>query len=193
MADWGVDSRMAYAALVALFGLLRLIELRVSRRHIEALKRRGAIEVGVEHYPWMVLVHAGFLMACPIEVWLAGRPWIPAFGVPMLGLLVAGTGLRYWAIRSLGPRWSTRIVFVPGEALVSRGPYRWMRHPNYVGVVLELAALPLVHSAWITAVVATSANALVLRTRISVEDAALDRAKRDGDAASGRRPMAGGV
>jgi methyltransferase len=167
-----VDSRVAFTALVALVALLRLAELAVSRRHIEALRQRGAIELGAGHYPWMVAVHAGFLIGGPSEVWLLDRPWLPALGVPMLGLLGVGTALRYWAIRTLGERWSTRVIVVPGAPLVGGGPYRWLRHPNYLGVVLELAALPLVHTAWLTAALASVANAFVLRRRIAVEDEA---------------------
>ena len=94
----------------------------------------------------------------------------------MLALLVAAHALRWWCITSLGPQWNTRVVVVPGLALVARGPYRWLRHPNYVAVVVEGVALPLVHSAWITAVVFTVLNAVLLRTRIRVEDRALAEA-----------------
>jgi methyltransferase len=106
-------------------------------------------------------------------VWLLDRPWIAGLGLPMLALFAAGMALRYWAIRTLGARWSTRIVFVPGEPLVETGPYRLLRHPNYLGVVLELAALPLVHTAWVTSLLASAANGLVLRQRIEAEVAAL--------------------
>ena len=152
---------------------MRLVELAVSRRHIARLKARGAVEVGFSHYPWMVAVHASFLVACVLEVWLLDRPWLPPLALAMLTLLVAAAALRYWVIATLGERWSTRVVLVPGEAPVATGPFRWLRHPNYLAVVVEFLALPLVHTAWLTAVVFSVAHAFVLRARIAVEEAAL--------------------
>jgi len=173
MSGVELDSRVAYTALVAIVAILRLAELRISARNVAALKARGAVEVGAGHYPWVVMVHASWLVGCVLEVWLLDRPWIAGLGLPMLALFAAGMALRYWAIRTLGARWSTRIVFVPGEPLVETGPYRLLRHPNYLGVVLELAALPLVHTAWVTSLLASAANGLVLRQRIAAEVAAL--------------------
>jgi len=175
MAALDIDSRVAFTVLVALVALLRLVELQVSRRNVAAMKSRGGIEEGASHYPWMVLMHTSFLVSCPLEVWLLDRPWVPVLGVPMLGLVAAGMGLRYWTVRTLGGRWSTRVVVLPGEPLVSTGPYRLLRHPNYLGVVLELFALPMVHTAWITAVVSSVLNGMLLRERIRIEDAALAR------------------
>jgi methyltransferase len=175
MAALDIDSRVAYTVLVALVAVLRLGELELSRRNVNALKARRGFEVGAGHYPWMVLVHASFLAACGLEVWRFDRPWLAALGVPMLGLLAAGMGLRYWTIRTLGVRWTTRVIVVPGEALARTGPYRLLRHPNYLAVVVEMAALPLVHTAWITAVVFSVLNGMLLRERIRVEDAALSR------------------
>jgi methyltransferase len=177
-----MDSRVAYTMLVALVALLRLVELEVSRRNVAALKARGGVEAGAGVYPWIVLTQAFWLVSSPLEVWLLDRPWVSALGLPMLVLFAAGMGLRYWAVHTLGPRWSTRVVFVPGEPLVKSGPYRLLRHPNYLGMVLELIALPLVHTAWITAVVATAANALALRRRID-QEAALEDAPGDQDSA----------
>jgi len=175
MAALDVDSRVAYTALVALVALMRLIELRISRRNVAALKARGGLEVGAGHYPWMVLLHASFLAGCVLEVWLLDRPWLRALGVPMLALFAAGMGLRHWAIRTLGARWSTRVIVLPGEPLVTTGPFRWLRHPNYLAVAVEVAALPLVHAAWITAVAFSVLNGMLLRERIRVEDAALSK------------------
>ncbi len=162
-----------YTALVAVVAGMRLVELAISRRHIARLKGRGAIEVGHSHYPWMVAMHSSFLIACVLEVWLLDRPWVRPLGVAMLGLLVGAAALRYWVIATLGERWSTRVVVVPGEAPVETGPFRWLRHPNYLAVVVEFLALPMVHTAWLTAVVFSIANGLVLRVRIPVEEAAL--------------------
>jgi methyltransferase len=119
----------------------------------------------------MVALHTGLLIACLVES--AHRSFIPALGWAMFAVVVLAQGLRWWCITVLGHRWNTRVVVVPGLPLVDRGPYRWLRHPNYVAVVVEGAALPLVHSAWITAVAFTVVNAGLLRVRIRTENAAL--------------------
>lgn len=119
----------------------------------------------------MVVLHALFLLSCVAEVWLARRPFIPWLGVFALALLCAAQGLRYWAIRTLGERWTTRVLYVPGAPPVARGPYRFLRHPNYVAVAVEFAALPLVHTAYATALAFSALDALLLALRIRAEDA----------------------
>ena len=121
----------------------------------------------------MVLLHTGFLVGALVEVWLLGRVFHPVLGWTALALAVASQALRWWCIASLGRHWSTRVLVVPGDELVTRGPYRYLKHPNYVAVVVEGVALPLVHTAWITATAFTVLNAVLLRTRIRVEDRAL--------------------
>ncbi|QKG22351.1 isoprenylcysteine carboxyl methyltransferase family protein [Actinomadura verrucosospora] len=116
------------------------------------------------------------LAGAPLEAWLLHRPFIPALGWPMLTAAVLAQALRWWCIASLGERWNTRVVTVPGLPLVDRGPYRLLRHPNYVAVVAEGVALPLVHTAWLTASVFTVANLGMLAVRLRVENAALDQA-----------------
>jgi methyltransferase len=169
------DTRLLYAGLVGLVALERLVELVVSTRNSRRLAARGAIEVGREHYRAMVAVHATFLLACPLEVVVLDRPFLPVLAVPMLLLLAGTMALRYWVVATLGGRWCTRVICLPGAALVEAGPYRWLRHPNYVAVVIELAALPLIHTAWLTAIVFGIANASVLRVRLRVENEALQR------------------
>ncbi|WP_043630017.1 isoprenylcysteine carboxyl methyltransferase family protein [Nonomuraea candida] len=164
---------MAYALLIGLVVLERLAELVVARRNLAWARARGGVERGARHYPWIVLVHVALLAAAPAEVWLLGRPFLPALGWPMLALVVLAQGLRWWCIGTLGRQWNTRVVVVPGLPLVARGPYRWLRHPNYVAVVAEGIALPLVHTAWLTAAVFTAVNAVLLTVRIRVENAAL--------------------
>jgi methyltransferase len=176
------DSRLLYTALVGLVALMRLVELAVSRRNATRLESRGGVEVGARHYPWMVVVHTAFLFASPLEVWLLQRPWMPAVGIPMLVLLAAAAVLRWWVIATLGDRWTTRVIHVPDEPLVASGPYRWLRHPNYLAVAVEFVALPLVHTAWLSAIIFSAANAAVLIRRIRVEDDAL----RSDDARDGR-------
>ncbi len=170
-----VDSRWLFTAVLAVVIVERLFELRIAQRNERKARARGGIEAGAGHYPVMVLLHTAFLAACLAEVWWFGRPWIPALAL-IAGPLLAGTmALRYWVIATLGERWNTRVLVVPGDAPVTGGPFRWLRHPNYLAVVVEMFALPLIHSAWTTAVVFSVANALLLRHRIRVEEAALRR------------------
>jgi methyltransferase len=163
-----------YVGLVVAVAAERLAELLISRRNLAWARMSGAREVGFGHYPFMVVLHTGLLLACLVEA--AHRSFIPALGWSMLAVVVLAQALRWWCIRILGPRWNTRIIVIPGLPLVERGPYRWLRHPNYVAVVAEGIALPLVHTAWITAACFTVANAGLLWVRISAENAALARA-----------------
>ncbi|MEM6456697.1 MAG: isoprenylcysteine carboxylmethyltransferase family protein [Acidobacteriota bacterium] len=176
-----------YAALLIAVALERVVELALTRRNAARLARRGGREVAVAHYRWMVLLHATFFVAAPLEVALLDRPLHAPLAATMLFVLGVTMTLRYWAIASLGDRWTTTVWIVPGEPPVTRGPYRWLRHPNYLAVILELPALALVHSAWWTALVYGVGNLLVLRARIPAEEAAL-RAHADYDAALGHVP-----
>jgi methyltransferase len=162
-----------YPVLILLVGLERLAELVVSKRNAAWSKERGGREYGAGHFPPMVLLHTGLLVGALAEFWLADRPFVPALGWPMLALVVLSQALRWWCIATLGRRWNTKIIVVPGLPLVTGGPYRLLTHPNYVAVVMEGFALPLVGSAWITAAVFTVFNAFLLRVRISAENAAL--------------------
>ncbi|GAA2471773.1 isoprenylcysteine carboxyl methyltransferase family protein [Terrabacter carboxydivorans] len=166
-------SQWLFTGLVLLVGLERLAELVVSKRHAAWAFSRGGVERGQSHYPVMVVLHTGLLVGAVAEVWLADRPFVPAVGWLMLALVVASQGLRWWCIRTLGNQWNTRVIVVPGLSLVRRGPYGVIPHPNYVAVVVEGLALPLVHDAWVTALVFTVANAALLTVRIRVENAAL--------------------
>ena len=167
------SSRVA-ASAVAVLAVQRLGELAWSKRNERRLRERGAVEYGRSHYPAMVALHVGWLASTLVE---ARRP----SAVPQrvralaLGAFVVAQPLRYWAIASLGDRWSTRVLVPPGEAPLTSGPYRYVDHPNYVAVVVELAAMPLALGAWRTAAWATIANAEVLRRRVRVERRALDR------------------
>ncbi len=171
----GVDSRAVYTLLIGVVVLERLVELFVSNRNTQRLKSRGALEVGSGHYPTMVLMHSLFLISAPLEVWLLSRPLIPALAISMLIVLLASMALRYWVIATLRDRWTTRIICLPGSPLIATGPYRYLRHPNYLAVVAETFSLPMIHTAWLTAIVFTIFNALLLRVRIRVEDKALWR------------------
>jgi methyltransferase len=164
---------IAYVALLALIALERLAELRRSRRNAAWALERGGIELGRRHFRAMVVAHALFLPACALEVWMLDRPFVPALGWPMLGLVVLAQALRAWVVATLGRRWNVRTIVIPGEPVVAGGPYRFVRHPNYVAVILEAFAVPLVHSAWLTAIVFTAVNVPLLAVRIRCEEDAL--------------------
>lgn len=168
-----MGSQEWFTVLVLLVGLQRVAELVLTRRHVAWAMARGGVEHGRGHYPAMVVLHTALLVGSLLEVWLLGRVFVPALGWAALAVSVASQVLRWWCITSLGRHWSTRVVVVPGAPLVTSGPYRYLRHPNYVAVVAEGVALPLVHSAWITATVFTVLDAVLLRTRVRVEDRAL--------------------
>jgi len=159
--------------LLALVIAVRFVELGVAKRNRAWAMERGGVESGAEHYPLMVALHSALFVGCLLEVPLADRPFLPWLGWPMLALLAGAHALRWWCIRTLGPQWNTRVIRVPDAPLVTGGPYRWLRHPNYVAVVVEGFALPLVHTAWITALTFTVLNALLLRVRLRVENEAL--------------------
>jgi len=190
---FGLDSRLLYTLLVALVAAGRLVELRIAARNRQRLLARGGVEAAPGHYRWMVLLHAGFLIACPLEVWILDRPFIPPLGVAMLLLLALATALRWWVIRTLDGRWTTRIVVLPGIPPVAGGPYRFIRHPNYLAVCAEIAALPLVHSAWWTALACSALNAVVLRVRIRAEERALTSLTSYGEVFSERPRLVPGL
>jgi methyltransferase len=160
---------IAGIVILALVTFERVGELWLSNRHTRRLLAQGAREYGESHYPLIVAVHALWLAAL---WWLApGRP-IKAF---WLALFVVVEIARVWVLRTLGPRWTTRIIVLPGAPLITRGPYRFVNHPNYVVVVSEIALLPLVFDLWQIALVFTLLNAAVLTIRVREENRALHR------------------
>lgn len=136
-----------YLALIAAVAVERLAELVVSKRNLAWSLARGGTEYGFGHYPFMVVLHVGLLVGCALEPLLLDRPFLPALGWPMLAVVLSAQGLRWWCIATLGPQWNTRVIVIPGAERVVAGPYRWLSHPNYVAVVVEGFALPLVHTA----------------------------------------------
>ncbi|GAB3828455.1 isoprenylcysteine carboxyl methyltransferase family protein [Kribbella italica] len=179
-----------YVVLVLLVGLERVAELVVSLRNAAWSFGQGGVESGKGHYPFMVVLHTGLLAGCLVEAIVADRPFVPALGWTMLAVVLLAQGLRWWCIGTLGKQWNTRVIVVPGLSLVARGPYRLLRHPNYVAVVLEGIALPLVHTAWVTAVVFTVLNLPLLAVRIRAEETALDTALTGGGSAPPAHPPA---
>ncbi|MGY4653901.1 isoprenylcysteine carboxyl methyltransferase family protein [Mycobacterium sp. URHB0021] len=160
-----------YVFLIAAVAVERIAELVVSQRNLAWSRVRGGVEFGAGHYPSMVALHTALLAGCLWEA--AYRPFLPALAWPMLAVVLAAQGLRWWCITTLGHQWNTRVVVIPDAVRITGGPYGFFSHPNYVAVVVEGIALPLVHTGWLTALVFTVLNAFVLRTRIAVENAAL--------------------
>lgn len=162
-----------YPILLLLVALQRVIELQISNSNEAHLRRRGAIEVGAGHYPLMVALHTGWLLACLLEWWRA------PLNLPLRVLLAAwllflcGQALRWITIRTLKRRWTTRVLVLEGADLVQEGPFRWIQHPNYLGVCLEMFALPLIGGCWRTSLVFGTLNLLLLKHRIQVENQAL--------------------
>ena len=168
-----MTSLLAFTVLVLAVGLERVAELVVSKRNAAWSFSHGGRESGQGHYPAMVLLHTGLLVGALVEAWTV-RPDVPAWlAWSMLLLVLASQALRWWCIGTLGRAWNTRVIVVPGAELVRRGPYRWFAHPNYVAVVVEGFALPLVHAAWVTALVFTVLNAALLTVRLRAESSAL--------------------
>lgn len=186
-----VTSLALYWLLLALVALERLLELWLSRRNAARAFAAGAVEVGRRHYRVMTAFHTVFLLSCAVEPWLLDRAFPGAVGWLMLGVVGVAQGLRYWAIATLGWRWNTRIIVLPEAEPITTGPYRYVKHPNYLAVVLELLALPLVHGAWLTAIVFSVGNAAILFIRIRAEEAALGR--RWAEAFAGRPRFIGDV
>ncbi len=168
---------VAYLGLLAAVVVLRLLELRISGRNVRRLLVAGGVESGAGHYPVMVMVHTLLLVSCAVEVVALDRPFVPLLGGLMIALLACTIALRYWVIRTLGPQWTTRVITVQGAPRITTGPFRRLRHPNYLAVALEVVALPLIHTAWLTAILFGLANLMVLRVRIRVEDAALEASR----------------
>ena len=170
-----------YLVFILLTGGERLAEVIVSTRNANWAFARGGVEYGKRHFPWMVALHFGLLLGALAEVFLLNCPFIPALGIPMLVIALLCQAGRWWIIGTLGHQWNTRVIVVPGLGRVVRGPYRfaWLPHPNYLIVAIEGVALPLVYTAWITALSFTVLNAvLLLAFRIPTEDRALKNLSR---------------
>lgn len=171
-------------ALVALLVVQRLAELVLARRNHRALLARGAIEVGERHYKAFLALHAGWLLALPVAIdprTSVSIPWLFVFGLLQCG--------RFWVIATLGTRWTTRVMVLPGATRIRSGPYRFVDHPNYLVVCGEVAVVPLMFGAWTLAVIASALNLLLLRKRLVVENEALAKAY---DQPSPSPPGAGG-
>jgi methyltransferase len=166
-------SATLYCGLVAGVALLRLAELRLSRRHQERLAARGALKIGNPGFRWMVLVHAAILLGSPAEVVFLRRPLLPRLAISMLLLFLAANAVRWWVIATLGEHWNVQVVDSTRLGVITTGPFRFVRHPNYAAVFAEMLALPLIHTAWLTALLGALAHLVVLAQRLALEDPVL--------------------
>jgi methyltransferase len=162
-----------FLALVGAVGACRVVELRLSRRHQRALAAGGATLLPEPVFPAMVALHTGILVAAVAETLLLGRPFAAALAIPAVALVVLANALRFWVIATLGVHWNVRVVASMPLGVVTGGPYRFIRHPNYVAVFVELAALPLVHGAYLTALAGALLHVAVLHRRVGLEESVL--------------------
>lgn len=178
---------VAYLILLAAVAAGRLLELRLSARNRRRLAAKGVAPVAEPHFRWMVLLHVGVLVSAALEAALLHRRLIPGLALTMGVLFVLANSLRWWVIRTLSEHWNAGVMASAPLGVVTHGPYRWIRHPNYVAVFVELLALPLIYTAWMTALVGGVAHVWVLRQRLAVEEAAL-HAYSAYEAAMGAKP-----
>lgn len=164
---------IAYLSLLALVGIGRLVEMQISRRNQRQLQKQGVRKISEPHFRWMVVLHGGVLVCAAVEVLALHRPFIPALAIPMGVLFLLANFLRWWVMATLAGHWNVEVMASSRVGVVTSGPYRWIRHPNYVAVVIEIFAIPMIHTAWITALAGTLANLEILRRRLGVEDGVL--------------------
>jgi methyltransferase len=164
---------MVYWWVLAITIFERLAELIISRRNAKWSLVQGGVEFGRDHYKWMVILHSTYLVACVLEPLLLERVVSTEWAVFFTVIVVLTQGLRWWVITTLGRQWNTRVIIVPGLTRIQGGPFRFFNHPNYIAVIIELAALPLIHGAWTTSVIFSILNLWLLRVRIRIENEAL--------------------
>jgi methyltransferase len=180
-------SVIAFLVLLAAVATLRFVELRISQRHQRQLVSRGAGRINDPRFRWMVALHTAILLGAALEVILLRRPLLPWLAAPMLAVFLAANAVRWWVICSLGDHWNVQVMDSTALGVVTSGPFRFVRHPNYAAVFAELLALPLIHSAWITALLGSLAHVAVLAERLSTEERVLF-ANPDYRAAMTRKP-----
>jgi methyltransferase len=166
-------SLIAFLLLLATVAALRLLELRISRRHQQHLVARGAAKVDEPRFRWMVLLHTAVLIGAALEVIFLKRPFIPLLAAVMFAVFLAANAVRWWVIRTLGDHWNVQVMDSTRLGVVASGPFRFVRHPNYAAVFAEMLSLPLIHTAWITAVAGSLAHVAVLGQRLSTEERVL--------------------
>jgi len=166
-------SVLAFLALLIAVAILRLLELRISRRHQQQLVLRGAAKIDEPKFRWMVALHTAVLIGAAVEVVTLRRPFIPALAAVMFALFLAANAVRWWVISTLGEHWNVQVMDSTRLGVITSGPFRFVRHPNYAAVFTEMLALPLIHTAWITALAGSLMHFVVLGQRLSTEERVL--------------------
>jgi methyltransferase len=166
-------STIAFLGLLLAVALLRLVELGISKRHQTEMAAQGAVKVDEPRFLWMVMLHTGVLIGAAVEVVALRRPFIPALAATMFVIFLAANAVRWWVIRTLGEHWNVQVMDSTRLGVITSGPFRFVRHPNYAAVFAEMLALPLIHTAWITALAGTLAHVVVLTQRLSTEERVL--------------------
>jgi methyltransferase len=166
-------TRVCYVALIGAVAALRLVELRISKRNQQRLVARGVTKARDPRFPAMVALHTAVLAGAAAEVVFLRRPFYLVLALPMATLFLAANALRWWVIHTLGTHWNVQVMDSARLGVITSGPYRWMRHPNYSAVFIEMLTLPLIHTAWMTAVIGTTLHTWVLRGRIAAEERVL--------------------
>ncbi|MCX6118129.1 MAG: hypothetical protein NT027_11350 [Proteobacteria bacterium] len=169
-----LTSYQFYLIVIGITIAERLYELKVANRNYAESMAKGGVEFGSSHYPYMVIMHTLFLIACLVEPKLNSSLAIhPFISIVAILCIIGSQTVRWWIINTLSTQWNTRVVVVPGAKRVTSGPFRYLTHPNYTVVATELIALPMLHGAWITALTFTIANIILMKTRITIENEAL--------------------
>jgi methyltransferase len=166
-------SVIAFLSLLVVVAVLRFVELGISRRHQQELVARGAARVEEPRFRWMVMLHTVVLIGAAVEVVFLKRPFLPVLAAVALTVFLAANAVRWWVIRTLGDHWNVQVMDSTRLGVVTSGPFRFVRHPNYAAVFAEMLALPLIHTAWITALAGSLAHMAVLAQRLSTEERVL--------------------
>lgn len=166
-------SVIAYLVLLVVVALLRLVELRISKKHQQEMVARGAAKVVDPRFRWMVLLHTAVIVGAAVEVVFLHRPFFPLLAAICFAIFLAANAVRWWVIRTLGEHWNVQVMNSTSLGVVTSGPFRYVRHPNYAAVFVEMLVLPLIHTAWITALAGSLAHVLVLSQRLATEERVL--------------------
>jgi methyltransferase len=164
---------IAFLALLLAVGLLRIFELGISSRHQQHMIAGGATKVNEPQFRWMVFVHTAILIGAALEVVLLHRPFLPVLAAVMLALFLAGNAVRLWVVRTMGKHWNVQVMNSMDLGVVTDGPFRFVRHPNYAAVFVEMFSLPLIHTAWITALLGCVGFVATISQRIALEESVL--------------------
>lgn len=175
-----------YLGLLLVVALLRVYELQISRRHQREMIAHGASKVVDPGFRWMVLLHTGILLGAALEVVFLNRPFYPVFAAVCFAFFLGANVVRWWAIGTLGEHWNVQVMNSTGMGVVTTGPFRYVRHPNYAAVFVEMLVLPLIHCAWITAILGSAAHVVVLSQRLATEERVLFANARYREAMSGK-------